>query len=216
MRHTGNPNINSKNYWNTIYGDDASRATYASQGTDSGHIKVSEQIHASSTKTTRFSTALSHVKPGDKVLDIGCGVGVFTELVKTTYPDCEVWGTDISDSAIEANKLKGLDINYFQGYIGSLEGIPLEYFDVIFCGETIEHLDEPLDLFNEAYTFLNPNGKLIITTPKEEQIKSEEHLWYFSQEDVENLFIKAGYKEVKFEYLKDMEHMLIIFAFGIK
>ena len=215
MKKANEVNINGRNYWNSIYGDDTSRATYASQGTDNNHI-VTEKGHISSEKTSRFTTALRSVKEGDTVLDIGCGVGVFTKLVKDTYPECNVWGIDISDKAIEANKLKNPDITYLQGYIGRLDFLPEEKFDVIFCGETIEHLDEPSVLFNEAFKLLKKGGKLIITTPKEEHIQSEEHVWYFTQEDVENLFMNAGFKEVKFEYLKDMEHLLIIFAVGTK
>jgi len=216
MKATGNTNINSKRYWNTIYGDKASRATYAAQGTDKGHIEVKEHQHACTVETARFTTALTYIKENDKVLDIGCGVGVFTNLVKTTFPDSDVSGVDISNTAIEANKEENDTIFYQQGYIGRLDFLPENSYDVIFCGETIEHLDEPVELFKEAYKLLKKGGKLIITTPKEENIKSEEHLWYFKQEDVEELFMRAEYKEIKFEYLKDMEHLLIIFAVGIK
>lgn len=215
MKSTKNPNINTKNYWNSIYGDDFSRATYASQGTDHNHIDTAHGP-ARSEKTSRFTTALSNVIRGERVLDIGCGVGVFTKLVKDTYPECDVFGTDISDQVIEANKKERSDITYSQGYIGRLDTFPPEYFDVIFCGETIEHLDDPQILFNEAFSLLKKGGRLIITTPREDRINSEEHVWFFEQEDVEELFIKAGFKKIKFEYLKDMEHLLIIFAVGTK
>lgn len=214
MKKANDININTKRYWNDIYGDEASRATYASQGTDHNHLETTRGI-ASSVKTTRFSTALNSVKEGDKVLDIGCGVGVFTQLVKNTYPSCEVTGVDISSSAIEANKLENPNIVYYQGYIGRLN-LPDDFYDVVFCGETIEHLDDPSVLFNEAYKTLKKGGKLVVTTPREEHIRSEEHTWYFTHEDVENLYLKAGFKEVKFEYLKDMEHLLIIFGVGTK
>lgn len=214
MKSTKNPNINTKNYWNSIYGDDTSRATYASQGTDHNHLPV-KGGSVYSVKTARFTTALNFIKDGDKVLDIGCGVGVFTNLVKKTYPKCDVYGVDISSAAIEANKKENPDINYAQGYIGRLY-YSNKMFDVIFCGETIEHLDDPLVLFKEAYGFLKEGGKLIITTPRNDKIISEEHVWFFEQEDVESLFIKAGFKDIKFEYLKDMEHLLVIFAVGTK
>lgn len=215
MQKTNNPNINSKNYWNSVYGSEEERAVYAAQGTDKGSIELSDHNHASSVKTERFNTAIKFITDGDKVIDIGCGVGVFTNLVKKTYPECDVTGMDISDKAIEANKLENDQIKYFQGYIGRLQ-VPEDYYDVVFCGETIEHLDEPQVLFNEAYKMLREGGKLIITTPREDRINSEEHLWFFEQEDVEELFIKAGFKEIKFEYLKDMEHLLIIFGVGTK
>lgn len=214
MKKANTININSKRYWNDTYGDEGQRAMYASQGTDTNSMKNARGL-AQSIKTTRFKTALKSVKDGDKVLDIGCGVGVFTQLVKNTYPNCDVTGVDISDKAIEANKLDNPNIAYYQGYIGRL-GAPDDFYDVVFCGETIEHLDDPIILFNEAYKMLKKGGKLVITTPREEHIHSEEHTWYFNQEDVDNLFIEAGFKDIKFEYLKDMEHLMIIFGVGIK
>jgi 2-polyprenyl-3-methyl-5-hydroxy-6-metoxy-1,4-benzoquinol methylase len=214
MKKASEVNINTKRYWNDIYGEEGQRAMYASQGTDSNSLKHSHWT-AQSIKTTRFTTAVKFIKDGDRVLDIGCGVGVFTQLVKKTHPKCDVTGVDISDKAIEANKLENNEIAYYQGYIGRLDA-PDEHYDVVFCGETIEHLDDPSILFNEAYKMLKKGGKLIITTPREEHIKSDEHVWYFKQEDVEELFLKAGYKEIKFEYLKDMEHLMVIFAVGTK
>ncbi len=215
MKKTGNLNINTKRYWNSIYGDEVARATYDAQGTDEGHLNTSHGV-VSSVKTTRFTTALAEVKDGDTVLDMGCGVGTFTKLVKKTYPKCEVWGTDISDQAIEDNKKENPEIVYKHTYIGFQDKLPRNYFDVIFCGETIEHLDEPKEAFREALELLKPGGKFVITTPKEEHIRSEEHVWFYTQEDVENLYLSTGFDRVEFRYLDDLEHMLIIFGVGYK
>lgn len=210
MLKTGNPNINFRNYWNSVYGDDLKRAGYESQGTDSA-VKVGD-IVARENHTERFNRAVQELKSGDKVLDIGCGVGAFTR--KAYAKGCEVWGVDISDKVIEANKLRDKGIHYLQGYIGQLD-LPSD-FDVVFTGETLEHLDDPSLLIKDAYKALKKGGKLILTTPLGEAIHSGEHVWFFEKEDITKLFTENGFNAPTFIDLPDLEYLMVIFAIGKK
>lgn len=211
MKATGRPNINTKTYWNTIYGSEIKRSQYASQGT---HIAIVDDSIIK--PTARFQKAMSFVHNGDKVLDIGCGVGVFTKLVKDTFPESEVWGIDISSKAIEDNQKEHTGIEYLQHYIGNKPSYPQEYFDFVFSGEVLEHLDNPKDLFLEAYNALKPGGTFLLSTPNKDSIQSDEHVWEFAQDDVDDLFISQGFKKVDFHYLPDLEHLLVIMASGVK
>lgn len=212
MKHTNNPNINFKSYWNSVYGDDIKRAGYESQGTDTA-VRVGDMI-ARENHTERFDRAVKEVKQGDKVLDIGCGVGAFTRKANKVK-DCEVWGIDISDVVIEANKVRDTGITYHQGYIGQLDFLPKEYFDVVFTGEVLEHLDDPSILIKDAYTALKKGGKLVLTTPLEDAIHSGEHVWFFTKEDIEKLFSDNGFS-CEFVDLPDLEYKMVIFAIGKK
>lgn len=204
MRKTGHPNLNSKRYWDELYRGGQKRAEYT-------------QVTAGANgNSQRFATALKEIKDGDKVLDLGCGIGIFTSMVKETYPDCDVWGVDISQAAIDENQKLHKNINYRQGYIGSLDLVVEDSFDVVFAGEVLEHLDDPDFLFSDAHRALKPGGKLIITTPLEEAIQSEEHTWYFSKADVEQLYEDNGFAFERFVDLPDMEWALVIFAVGRK
>ncbi len=207
-------NINTRTYWNGVYGDEQQRKEYEASGT-SKIIYNYGQFQAVD-KTRRFERAVDEIKDGDKVLDIGCGVGNFTKLVKEKHPKCEIWGTDISDSIIKLDKLENPDIKYLAQTIGYQNQVPLRYFDIVFCGETIEHLDEPDILFQDAYKMLKTGGKLIITTPNKDHIKSEEHVWFFEKEDVERLFEYNGFKDVEFVKLPDLEHVFVMFGIGVK
>lgn len=204
-------NINSKTYWNGIYGTPEKRGQYADQGTDYVH---SHGNIVSPTK--RFEKTLEFVKDGDKFLDIGCGVGVMTKLIKNTYPNCEVWGVDISDVAIAENAKERPDITYMQHYIGGTRLPKDAYFDVVFAGEVVEHLDDPLDVFKDAYRALKPGGMLIVTTPREEAIKSPEHTWFFTENDIDKLYTDTGFSHPRFVFLPDMEHLLVLYAVGVK
>lgn len=214
MKKTGNQNINTQTYWSGIYGTPQKRKHYAMQGTawDSDIGGTGYSIRP----TARFSKALEYIKNGDKVLDIGCGVGVFTKLVKDTYPKCDVWGVDISRKVIEDNLKEHEGINYKQSYIGNLKEIPSDYFDVVFSGETLEHLDDPNDLMKDGFSSLKSSGVFVLTTPFKDRIVSPEHTFEFDHDDVEKLFLDNGFKSVEFIDLPDMEHLLVIFAVARK
>lgn len=166
--------------------------------------------------TSRFTQALEYINPDEKVLDIGCGVGTFTELVKRTYPSCEVWGVDISDQAISDNRRLGNGVEYYQGYVGRLDNIPEAYFNVVFSGEVLEHLEDPSLLVRDAYNKLDEGGVFILTTPLEDRIKSPEHTWYFTKEDVEKLLLDTGFVKPYFITLPNIEGQLVIFVIGYK
>ena len=208
-------NVNTKTYWNGVYNNDLKRAEYAAAGTSRIVVNYKGEF-AAIDKTHRFSRGVQEVKDGDKVIDIGCGIGHFTKLVKKTHPKCEVWGVDISDVVIESNKVENPEIKYLYSHIGRQDGIPSDYFDVAFCGETIEHLDSPEILFQDAQRVLKKGGKLIITTPKEDHIKSVEHVWFFEEADVQKFYEDNGFEKVEFVSLPDTEHLFVIFGIGVK
>jgi 2-polyprenyl-3-methyl-5-hydroxy-6-metoxy-1,4-benzoquinol methylase len=204
-------NPNTKQYWNHVYGDAEKRAGYALHGTP---VKQAGVVPGK--PTGRFQRALDEIQDGQKVLDIGCGVGVFTSLVKTIHPNCEVWGTDISSQACKDNTLENPTIHYRNLAVGNLGDLPLGSFDVVFSGETLEHLDDPHQLFRDAYQCLKRGGKFILTTPNGLNIQSPEHMWAFDHDDVADLFHGAGFERVRFIYLPDMEHLFVIMAVGYK
>lgn len=200
MRKANDLNINTRFYWNDIYADSTKRQAYIDDHTGA--------------RTTRFSTALSYIKPGDHVLDMGCGVGNMGKLVKDTFPTCDVWGADISTSAIEANQKERPDITWHAQYIGAQDLLPDAYFDLVFCGETLEHMEEPSVIFTDAFRLLKPGGTLIITTPRGMAIQSPEHTWFFEPEDVATLYQENGFSAPEFVELPGEEHYFVIYAVG--
>lgn len=215
MKATGNTNINTRTYWNGIYGDEGKRAMYEAQGTDHP-VHLDDGRTATASHTARFLTAASYVKDGDKVIDIGCGIGAFTRLVKEIKKDCEIWGTDISDQAIKDNLKIDPDIKYLHRYIGEQDDLPENYFDVVFTGEVLEHMEDPSVLLKDCARILKKGGTLVLTTPNENHIQSHEHTWFFEKEDVDNLFQDAGFEDIKFIDLPDLEWTMVIFCVGKK
>lgn len=197
MKRTNEDQINSKPYWNYIYTTPAKAVDYW-------------------TPTRRFDKALELIKDGDKVIDIGCGVGVLTRMVQKFRKGCEVWGTDISDEVIHNNLVSDPETNYIVGYAGQQSNLPDNFFDVVFSGEVIEHLDMPEKLFQEAYRILKPGGRLIITCPISDRVRSPEHIWYFEKDDLIKFFKDAGFKTPEFIDLDGTEYLIVFFAVGGK
>lgn len=203
MKKLQDINPNTRWYWNNVYGGQENRDKYE------------RETWGMAGASKRLPTALEQVKSGEKVLDIGCGIGMFTEMVKDKYPECEVWGTDIADKTIQTNSEKRPDINYRSNVIGDTQKLPTD-FDFIFSGEVLEHLDEPIQLFKDAHSLLKEGGRFLISTPLENRIGSTEHVWSYTHEDIEKLFTESGFKKIRFIYLPDMEHMYLIMCEGVK
>lgn len=101
-------------------------------------------------------------KAKEKVLDVGCGDGTVGEYLIKNY-NCEVYGIDISKSAVEKAKKKNV-----KAVLGSSEErLPFENetFDSVFWGDNAEHLFDPLSTAKEIKRVLKKDGRLILSCP---------------------------------------------------
>lgn len=97
-----------------------------------------------------------------KVLDIGCGDGFFSQRIQEAT-GASVCGVDISLEATEKAGERGVDARQ----CNLNEGIcfEAESFDLVFCGEVIEHVFDPDLLLDEIWRVLVPGGYLVLSTP---------------------------------------------------
>lgn len=199
MKKLQDINPNNQEYWNNRY-----------KGTEN------RKLYENETGTSRFYRAIDEIPDGAKVLDIGCGIGTFCSMVKGVRENSEVWGVDISSEAIFGNSLDMPDIKFITGSVGHLEELPSDYFDFVFSGETLEHIDDPSQLFKDAYRVLKQHGILMITTPDRNAIASNEHVWSYDHDDIAKLYKDNGFERQRFIYLPNGEHLLIIMSIGRK
>lgn len=95
------------------------------------------------------------------VLDLGCGSGEISASLKSL--GYNVKGLDFSSSAIAIAKQSGLDCQ-----VADLdEGIPFgdQQFDVVWAGDVIEHVFDPISVLSEAKRVLGHSGVLLATIP---------------------------------------------------
>ena len=103
-----------------------------------------------------------------KVLDVGCGRGGLLQSIKKIFPALTSYGCDIDEKSLEFKdiKFKKSDINKGLDY-------KKDSFDLIFCIEVIEHVENPFFLIRELNRVLKKQGTLIITSPNVENIFSK-------------------------------------------
>ena len=105
---------------------------------------------------------LANVKPGDKVLEIGCGTGLFTrKFYAATKAD--ITAIDISeDLLVEARKL--LPEATFKVDDAMHSGFQNNSFDVVYGSSVLHHLEFDSSL-NEIMRVLKPGGRMIFAEP---------------------------------------------------
>lgn len=111
---------------------------------------------------------LAQVKPGDCVLEVGCGTGTLTLAAKRQAGSSgKVVGVDVIPGMIEVARRKavqaGLDVEF---QLGSIDDLPFDesQFDVAMCSFMIFHMSEPVRRrgIAEIYRVLKPQGRLLV------------------------------------------------------
>jgi ubiquinone/menaquinone biosynthesis C-methylase UbiE len=103
---------------------------------------------------------------GKRILEVGCGRGVFSNYLKNKYPSAQIIAVDFSESAIAIAKQKfgGMDGLNFQ--VANAENLPFvsNSFDYYVSCETLEHVLDPAKMILEIKRVLRADGKFIVTT----------------------------------------------------
>lgn len=104
-----------------------------------------------------------NVKPGDTLLDLGCGRGVFTQyLAGLAGSGGKVFGVDLSDKMIgEASKYSATNLEFQVADIHHL-AFPDNVFDGVFSNCVINHSTRKDEVYREIYRILKPGGYFLI------------------------------------------------------
>jgi SAM-dependent methyltransferase len=106
---------------------------------------------------------LAEARPGERVLDLGCGAGRFVAALAAAGADPV--GVEIAEAALERARavVPAADLRPLQPD-GS---IPLEHsaVDLVWCSEVLEHVADVAYLLAEVRRVLRPGGRLLATVP---------------------------------------------------
>lgn len=106
----------------------------------------------------------TYIKPGMKVLDLGCGDGQHLEYLAKSFSKRDLFGTEISQIRVDRVNKKGFTC-------AKVDGPRLPFsdrsFDAIIFFEVIEHIPEVEvePLLHEIARVLKPNGVVVGSTP---------------------------------------------------
>jgi SAM-dependent methyltransferase len=110
------------------------------------------------------SVDLLHVAPGEQVLDVACGRGKSSFIIRCMQPAATVVGIDLLESNVQVartlfNKVEGL--SYLPGNAMDLE-FAEESFDRVLCVEAAFHFPDKRRFLQEAYRVLRPGGRMVV------------------------------------------------------
>jgi len=107
----------------------------------------------------------ANIQPKMNVLDLGCGTGTLTLMLKRAHPEAQVTGLDGDSQVLDLarDKSRGTNIQWDEGVASSLP-YPDSVFDRVVTSLVIHHLvtDDKRRAFKEIYRVLKPRGELHI------------------------------------------------------
>ncbi|MDP4219327.1 MAG: class I SAM-dependent methyltransferase [Bacteroidota bacterium] len=138
-----------------------------------------------------------------RLLEIGCGTGVFLDKARKHGFECQ--GLELSEYAANFVRQMGIPVE-----TKSIEdaNYPPESFDAIVMREVIEHLPHPLDSLKTIHSWLRPGGVLFMATGNydcpERKLRGsdwfyfmpEGHLNIFSNSTMRKYLQKVGFRKV--------------------
>lgn len=152
--------------------------------------------------------------PGDRVLDIGSGGGEFVYLLGTQ---------GYQASGIEPDVGYGTHSRVEYGIEVSLEPynsthVCKDAFDLVTANHVVEHLRDPLEVFQGVYCSLREEGHFIVEVPNVESMYHTPsnkwhfaHVFNFNSDTLENLGRRAGFEVVQTTLVGSCQHIQTVF-----
>jgi SAM-dependent methyltransferase len=147
----------------------------------------------------RVHVARSLLPPGGRVLDVGCGRGVFLRMLHER--GYEVRGTELS-AATAANADPGVRVDVGELHPGMYN---TESFDLIWMWHVLEHMRRPDLALRAAWEALVPGGALLVALPNFASVEARlgregwfhldlpRHIFHFTPETLRRLLDESGF-----------------------
>jgi len=180
------------------------------ESTASGRYCLDEQV--SSADFTPVLHQLERVVAGRRLLDVGCGVGMFISAALERGWDA--FGVEPSGYAGDVAAAKhGPRVE--QSYLADSSFEPAS-FDALCLWYVMEHVADPTGLLEACHRYLKPGGVVFIAVPNARYVRAKrrvvlmatrkapsvhphEHLFHYEPRHVKRLLLKTGYQPLNQE-----------------
>ena len=132
-----------------------------------------------------------------KILDIGCGYGVVSVILKSFYPEISITLSDVNERALELSEenLKKYGINDYHIIKSDAFEKITEKFDVILSNPPIRAgKDIIFKIYSEAYEHLNENGEFYCVIQTKHGAKSTQKKLVEIFGNCDTVTIDGGYR----------------------
>jgi ubiquinone/menaquinone biosynthesis C-methylase UbiE len=129
-----------------------------------GHHPAVVADHAKRTAGTVAGFFLPFIKPGMRLLDIGCGPGSITSGLAERVAPAETIGIDASPGVIETatSLARAQAAQHLTFEVGNVyePRFAAGSFDAVFAHQVLQHLRHPIDALRQIRALLTPGGVL--------------------------------------------------------
>ncbi|MHA1427546.1 MAG: class I SAM-dependent methyltransferase [Candidatus Helarchaeota archaeon] len=152
-----------------------------------------------------FSNIINRVisqKKKIRLLDYGCGDGYWT-LIFSQIKNCTVVGVDYNPLRLKRARLINPNVKFIQTDLRK-KNPPLGKYDLVFCSQVVEHIEDDITFLKIIRTYLKKDGILILGCPNDgsltqriracySPIKSD-HVHYYTEHEIKTKIRHAGFK----------------------
>jgi 2-polyprenyl-3-methyl-5-hydroxy-6-metoxy-1,4-benzoquinol methylase len=146
------------------------------------------------------------------ILEVGCGEGNFSSILKQKIDKSEVWGIEISEAEakVAAEKLDKVLVGSAESQIDQLSE---DYFELVIFNDVLEHLTNPYNILQQIKSKLKPGGRIVSSIPNmryfpnlfdllwrknwdytDSGIMDKTHLRFFTVNSILKMYQGQGYK----------------------
>ncbi|MBD8044605.1 methyltransferase domain-containing protein [Arthrobacter sp. Sa2BUA2] len=131
-----------------------------------GHHRSVVSAHATRTAADSAGYLIPHLRPGLRILDVGCGPGSITVDLAALVAPGQVTGLDRSeDVLVQARTLAAergaTNTEFVSGNVYDLD-FPDDTFDVVHAHQVLQHLTDPVAALHEMRRVTRPGGVVAV------------------------------------------------------
>lgn len=113
-----------------------------------------------------LAAAVDCVSP-KRILDIGCGVGNSTAVLKNRFPDAEITGADNSDDMLKKARNDNPSLKFIKLDVEHELNSVQTKFDVVYSNACLQWIPNHRQLLTELMSLLNKDGILAVQVPQQ-------------------------------------------------